>query len=464
ATTSSENDAEIAAGIAGNPNAIGFLGHGQYVANEADLKVLSVNGVAPSAATVADGSYPLARPLYLYTSNQIMQTNQAASVFVNYYLTHVSSQIEKVGYFPAAAADLGRAQRNWISSNNLELAPGQWGTLDPEGIGGRIVVVGSSTVAPLTTRMAGLMGGSGYVGKVQLATDGTTAGFAAFCAGEADIVNASRPIRAEELKACRGNGRFPVEMQIGTDALAVVVSKDHSYLSDVSTAQLEQIFSSATSWSDVNASWGSDSIARFIPGVNSGTLDVFTAQVFNTDLQALPKEELVGLLEANISTGLGRRFEREQRFYADSLVFEDEALFAEVCASDEPPAACALEARSQENVYSLIVERIVSPDVVNTWSLIDSIFNRSSIEEQMLADYPGATLEFRSWLTGEFIVSPQSSTPELAGVRTAIFGSLWVVFITIVFSFPVGVGAAIYLEEYATDNALNRLIQTNINN
>jgi phosphate transport system permease protein len=43
-------------------------------------------------------------------------------------------------------------------------------------------------------------------------------------------------------------------------------------------------------------------------------------------------------------------------------------------------------------------------------------------------------------------------------------GSLWIVAITLVFSFPVGVGSAVYLEEYASDNRMNRLIQTNINN
>ena len=53
---------------------------------------------------------------------------------------------------------------------------------------------------------------------------------------------------------------------------------------------------------------------------------------------------------------------------------------------------------------------------------------------------------------------------KLAGIRTAIFGSLWVLAFTILFAFPVGVAAAIYLEEYATDNRMNRLIRTNINN
>src|SRR5690606_25218430 len=58
----------------------------------------------------------------------------------------------------------------------------------------------------------------------------------------------------------------------------------------------------------------------------------------------------------------------------------------------------------------------------------------------------------------------QSSQPELAGVRTAILGSLWTIVITIAVAFPVGVGASIYLEEYARSNWINRLIQTNINN
>ncbi|MCA9996176.1 MAG: phosphate ABC transporter permease PstA [Anaerolineales bacterium] len=183
-----------------------------------------------------------------------------------------------------------------------------------------------------------------------------------------------------------------------------------------------------------------------------------------TTLADLPKETLVAILAENISTGLGRRLERDQRFFADQFVFEDPALFAELCAGTEPAAACTLEPRDQNNVYELLLERVVAPDVVQSWSLVDSIFRRTAVEAQMRTDYPTAVLEFRSWLTPRFLVSPQSSTPEFAGVRTAVLGSLWVVAITILFSFPVGVGAAIYLEEYATDNRLNRLIQTNISN
>ena len=108
---------------------------------------------------------------------------------------------------------------------------------------------------------------------------------------------------------------------------------------------------------------------------------------------------------------------------------------------------------------------MVEPQVQATWGLLDSIFARGSVFSEAEERFPGSDVYFRSWLTTSFISNSQSSEPLRAGVRTAIFGSLWVVAITILFSFPIGVGAAIYLEEYAhKERFLNRLIQTNINN
>ncbi len=193
-------------------------------------------------------------------------------------------------------------------------------------------------------------------------------------------------------------------------------------------------------------------------------VDPAALAVDGVPLEALSKEQLTTILAAHISTGLGRRLEREQLFFETSTVFEDPALFNDLCASVEPPAACALPARSQEDIYQLVLERVVEPNVVQTWSLADSILHRAAVLTQAQQEFPDAEISFRSWLTLAFITTPQSSEPELAGVRTAILGSLWVIAITITFSFPVGVGAAIYLEEYAQENQLNHLIQTNINN
>lgn len=181
-------------------------------------------------------------------------------------------------------------------------------------------------------------------------------------------------------------------------------------------------------------------------------------------LEELSKEQLVEILVAHISRGLGRRLERDQRFFADRLVFESPELFAEVCAGTEPPTGCTMPARSQQNLYQLVLAEVVEPQIIQTWSLIDSLFRRQQIIQEMQTEHPTATLQFRSWISGDFLTNPQASEAQFSGVRTAILGSLWTILITILFAFPIGVGAAIYLEEYATDNWINRLIQTNINN
>ena len=195
-----------------------------------------------------------------------------------------------------------------------------------------------------------------------------------------------------------------------------------------------------------------------------GDLAVSRGYPEGTALGDLTKEDLVALLEAEISTNLGRRFEREQRFFDNRLVFEDPYVLNDLCMTDDPPPACYLRARSHSQVEALVVERVVEPTIVGTWSFFSSVFNRDEVEAYAAEKYPYAELEFRSWLSWDFVVNPQSPEPAIAGIRTALLGSLWVVLITLVFSFPIGVGAAIYLEEYARKNRLNAILQTNINN
>ena len=70
-------------------------------------------------------------------------------------------------------------------------------------------------------------------------------------------------------------------------------------------------------------------------------------------------------------------------------------------------------------------------------------------------------LEHISW---DFISNFPSSRPERAGLLPAIWGSLWLVIFTALFSVPLGIGAAVYLEEFARDNLLNRVIRVNLSN
>ncbi len=68
------------------------------------------------------------------------------------------------------------------------------------------------------------------------------------------------------------------------------------------------------------------------------------------------------------------------------------------------------------------------------------------------------------WLDWQFLSSFPSRFPEQAGIKSALWGTLWLMGLTTLFSLPLGVGTAIYLEEYASRNFLTRLIQTNISN
>ena len=67
-------------------------------------------------------------------------------------------------------------------------------------------------------------------------------------------------------------------------------------------------------------------------------------------------------------------------------------------------------------------------------------------------------------LSPGFISGLPSRFPEAAGIKTALLGTIWLMGFTALFSFPVGVGAALYLEEYAPRNWLTRLVQVNIAN
>ncbi|RPH59862.1 MAG: phosphate ABC transporter permease PstA [Chloroflexi bacterium] len=160
------------------------------------------------------------------------------------------------------------------------------------------------------------------------------------------------------------------------------------------------------------------------------------ASISEKPLEQLTQEELQTLLQKNLSKGAYNKLNNEQK----------------------------METRSKGDLYSLMLERIIQIDTKATWSMTDSLLNRAAIEAEVKEKYPEARLEYRVWLTEAFITSPMSSRAEFAGVRTAILGSMWLVIIAVALSLPVGVGAAIYLQEYAKKNWINRIIQTNINN
>ncbi len=150
----------------------------------------------------------------------------------------------------------------------------------PDAVTGAIVSAGSSTVFPLSERMKQRFEEEGFTGEITIDSIGSGAGFERFCVnGETDIANASRAIKDSEVESCKAIGREPLEFRVGTDALAVVVSKENTFVTDVTADELAMIFSTAVKWSDVRADWPNEDILRFIPGTDSGTFDYFVEAI-----------------------------------------------------------------------------------------------------------------------------------------------------------------------------------------
>jgi phosphate binding protein len=170
---------------------------------------------------------------------------------------------------------------------------------------GDIIVAGSSTVFPLTERMAERFRDEGYAGNITIDSIGTGAGFERFCvAGETDISNASRAIKDSEVESCRAIGREPVEFRVGTDALAVVVNPGNDWIGEegLTVAEIATLFSNeVTNWNEVNPAWPAQPIKRFSPGTDSGTFDYFIEAVMDPAFPDAGEEALLSAANLQLS-------------------------------------------------------------------------------------------------------------------------------------------------------------------
>lgn len=155
----SENDNQLVGSIKRNPYAIGFFGYAYYLASADDLRMLSLDGIAPSASTVEAGSYALSRPLLLYSDADIMRADPQVAEFISYYLANVNSVIVDVGYFQASVEAMAAARNQWIRATGASTAP----PIDPSAVSGELNMAGSSTVYPLSQRIAELFTDEGYL-------------------------------------------------------------------------------------------------------------------------------------------------------------------------------------------------------------------------------------------------------------------------------------------------------------
>jgi phosphate transport system permease protein len=176
-----------------------------------------------------------------------------------------------------------------------------------------------------------------------------------------------------------------------------------------------------------------DQVFGYAALVDERPLSSFSLQV--DSLNELSRDQLITLANENISSGILRKVEY-----------------------DEP-----LRQRSDKEIISLVEQYVIKPQVLRTWGLWDSLTQKEEIESFVLSQENGY-LSFRSWVTPSFLQGSQSANPLVAGIRTAFLGSMWILLVTFIFAFPFGIGAAIYLQEYAPKNRLTNIMQLNIFN
>lgn len=114
------DDNEIISGLQSVDGSFGWVGFA-FAEGATGVDELKIDGgdgcVAPTAETVADGTYPLARPLFIYVNSEKLAANSALSDFVDFYLSDEGmTAVPDAGYVPLAPADLEATRAVWAKA------------------------------------------------------------------------------------------------------------------------------------------------------------------------------------------------------------------------------------------------------------------------------------------------------------------------------------------------------------
>ena len=114
----SPNDNVIVENIAGNLTSLGWVGYAFYVENADTLRAIDIAGdsgcVTPSDASIADGTYPLSRALYIYVNTDKAAENQALTDFVDFYLSDEGlASVADAGYVDLPAGEIEATRSAW---------------------------------------------------------------------------------------------------------------------------------------------------------------------------------------------------------------------------------------------------------------------------------------------------------------------------------------------------------------
>ena len=157
-------------------------------------------------------------------------------------------------------------------------------------VSGNIKIEGSSTVYPITQAAAELFRQENPDARIEVGGAGTSDGFEAFCQGNTQISDASRPIDpAEEVPVCKENGVEYIEIPIAYDGISVVVNKKgNTWAKDITKEELKTMWEPSaegkvTKWSQVRSSWPDKPLNLYGPGTESGTYEFFNGEIVGNE-------------------------------------------------------------------------------------------------------------------------------------------------------------------------------------
>lgn len=204
--------------VKGNKNAIGYVSLGSL---SSDVKAVGLDGVAPSTATVKDGSYKLQRPFKI--------------AYVDTKLTDIDKDF--ISFITSKQGEAIISKEGYISTEAKE-------DYTKSGKKGTITIAGSTSVAPVMNVLADEYKKLNPDVKIEIQESGSSAGIESAMQGAVEIAMSSRELKDDESKTLKSQ-------TIALDGIAVIVNSSNS-LDTLTSKQVKNIFEgNVSTWEEV---------------------------------------------------------------------------------------------------------------------------------------------------------------------------------------------------------------------
>lgn len=204
--------------VKGNKNAIGYVSLGSL---SSDVKAVVLDGVAPSTATVKDGSYKLQRPFKI--------------AYVDTKLTDIDKDF--ISFITSKQGEAIISKEGYISTEAKE-------DYTKSGKKGTITIAGSTSVAPVMNVLADEYKKLNPDVKIEIQESGSSAGIESAMQGAVEIAMSSRELKDDESKTLKSQ-------TIALDGIAVIVNSSNS-LDTLTSKQVKNIFEgNVSTWEEV---------------------------------------------------------------------------------------------------------------------------------------------------------------------------------------------------------------------